>query len=163
MLGMPLNVVHHQVREKHKTKESDRFHNHSNLLTMPEPSQLFVCHVKGPLSFVRKCRKRWLPQGRRCRRAILPSTQEWLSPHATYMWKRGPEAGLTSLLLQYLSLHVSCFLCQLTHFIPLTLQVCRQFPVSLGQFHDSTSSGISSHSSAYTIIKIKNMNSCTLL
>ena len=54
ILGMLLNVVHQQVQRKHITKESDRFHNHSNLLTTPELSQLFVCHVKGPLSFVGK-------------------------------------------------------------------------------------------------------------
>ena len=98
MLGMLFNFVHVWCPEKHITNESERFHNHSNLLTTPEPSQLFVCHVKVPLSFVRKCRKSWLPQGRRGRRVILPSTQEWLSPHASYMWK-GPEAGLTSLLV----------------------------------------------------------------
>ena len=53
ILGMLLNVVHRQVQREHITKESDGFHNHSNLLTMPEPNQLFVCHVKGPLSLVR--------------------------------------------------------------------------------------------------------------
>ena len=99
ILGMLLNVGHWQVQKKHITKKSDRFHHHSNLLTTPELSQLFVCHVKGPLSFVRKCRKSWLPQGRRGRRVILPSTQEWFSPHATYMWKGPPEAGLTSSLV----------------------------------------------------------------
>ena len=93
-----MKVVHRQVQKKRITKESDGFHNHSNLWTMPKPSQLFVCHVKGPLSFVRKCRRSWLPQGRRGRRVIPPSTQERFSPHVTYMCK-GTEAGLTSLLL----------------------------------------------------------------
>ena len=37
MIGMLLNVVHGEVqksKQKHITKESNRFHNHSTLITM---------------------------------------------------------------------------------------------------------------------------------
>ena len=40
-----------------------------------QPSQLFVSHVNGSPSFVRKCRKSWLAQGSSGRRVtLLPGT-----------------------------------------------------------------------------------------
>ena len=67
-----------------------------------QPSQLFVCHVNGSPSFVRKCRKSWLAQGSLGRRVTL-------LPGTTFLHINGAsDIFLCFLIPMTQSLHKSC-------------------------------------------------------